>query len=161
MAVRSLNKVMIIGNLTRDPELRYTPKGTPVVTFGIATNREWKTADNEGEKREETEFHNVVAWSKLAELCNQLLRKGMKVYIEGRLSTRSWEDAATGKKMYRTEIVADDMIILSYPKGPAPEVSVPPASTDTENVSAGVSVPEVATENVDAEAVEELKDIPF
>lgn len=116
MAVRSLNKVMILGNLTRDPELRYTAKGTPVCTFGVATNREWSPSDRE-EVFEATEFHNVVAWSKLAELCAQLLFKGRKVYIEGRLRTRSWEDAETGKRLYRTEIVARDMIALGAPRG--------------------------------------------
>ena len=82
---RSLNKVMLIGNLTRDPEMRYTPQGTAVCTFGVATNRSWTTES--GEKKEDAEFHNVVAWNKLAEICTQLLKKGRKVYVEGRLST--------------------------------------------------------------------------
>lgn len=85
---RSLNRVQLIGNLTRDPELRYTPSGSAVCTFGIATNRTWTT--DSGEKREEVDFHNIVAWRKLAELCSQFLTKGRKVYVEGRLSTRSW-----------------------------------------------------------------------
>jgi len=106
---RSLNKATIIGNLTRDPEMRYTPQGHAVTGFGVATNRDWKV---EGEKKEETEFHNVVAWNKLAELCNQLLKKGTKVYIEGRLQTRDWVDDK-GAKHYKTEIVAEDMIVLS------------------------------------------------
>src|SRR3989339_544129 len=110
MATRSLNKVMLIGNLTRDPELRYTPSGTPVCSFGLATNRSW-VASNSSDRQEETEFHSVVAWSKLAELCAQLLAKGRKVYIEGRLQTRSWE-SANGEKRTKTEIVAEDMIIL-------------------------------------------------
>ena len=101
---------MLIGNLTRDPELRYTPSGTPVCSFGLATNRSW-VASNSSDRQEETEFHNVVAWSKLAELCAQLLAKGRKVYVEGRLQTRSWE-AQTGEKRTKTEIVAEDMIIL-------------------------------------------------
>lgn len=109
MASRSLNKVILIGNLTRDPELRYTAQGTPVCTFGVATNRSWTT--DTGEKREETEFHRIVAWRKLAELCGQLLSKGRKVYLEGRLQTRSWTDA-TGNQRTTTEIVIDDMIIL-------------------------------------------------
>jgi len=90
MATRSLNKVMLIGNLTRDPELRYTPNGTAVCSFGLATNRSWVPSDS-SERREEAEFHRIVAWNKLAELCSQLLTKGRKVYIEGRLQTRSWE----------------------------------------------------------------------
>ena len=110
MATRSLNKAVIIGNLTRDPELRYTPSGTPVCSFGVATNRSWLPSGSD-ERREETEFHSVVAWSKLAELCAQLLSKGRKVYIEGRLQTRSWETQA-GEKRTKTEIVAEDMIIL-------------------------------------------------
>lgn len=106
---RSVNKVILVGNLTRDPEMRYTPQGHAVTTFGLATNRDWKV---EGDKREETEFHNVVAWNKLAELCSQLLKKGTKVYVEGRLQTRDWTDDK-GSKHYRTEIVAEDMIVLS------------------------------------------------
>ena len=86
---RSLNKVMLIGNLTRDPEMRYTPQGAAVCTFGVATNRSWTTES--GEKKEDAEFHNIVAWNKLAEICSQLLKKGRKVYVEGRLSTRSWQ----------------------------------------------------------------------
>jgi single-strand DNA-binding protein len=110
MSSRSLNKVQLIGNLTRDPELRYTPQGTPVCTFGLATNRSWMPTDGK-ERQEEVEFHNIVAWSKLAELCGELLTKGRKVYIEGRLQTRSWE-TNEGEKKYKTEIVAEDMIIL-------------------------------------------------
>lgn len=116
MAVRSLNKVMVIGNLTRDPDLRYTANGTPVVNFGVATNREYSPS-NTDEVMESTEFHNIVAWSKLAELCDQLLAKGQKVFIEGRLQTRDWVDDESGKKMYRTEIVAENMIVLSPGKG--------------------------------------------
>lgn len=110
MSARSLNKVMLIGNLTRDPELRYTPKGTAVCSFGLATNRSWMPTDAT-ERREETEFHRIVAWNKLAELCSQLLTKGRKVYIEGRLQTRSWE-SPEGEKRQSTEIVSDDMVIL-------------------------------------------------
>lgn len=99
----------MIGNLTRDPELRYTPQGTAVCTFGLATNRSWTTEG--GEKREDTEFHRVVAWNKLAELCSQLLFKGRKVYVEGRLQTRSWT-AQDGAQRQVTEIVSEEMIIL-------------------------------------------------
>lgn len=116
MAARSLNKAMIIGNMTRDPELRYTASGTAIVTFGVATNREY-TPSHSDETIEDTEFHNVVAWSKLAELCDKLLSKGQKVFIEGRLQTRNWVDEETGKKMYRTETVAEEMIVLSPSKG--------------------------------------------
>lgn len=115
MAARSLNKVQIIGNLTRDPELKYTAKGTPLCTFGVATNRVYTPTDAT-ESVEETEFHNVIAWGKLAELCSQLLHKGWKTFVEGRLNTRSWQDAESGKTMYRTEIVAYDMIVLGAPR---------------------------------------------
>ena len=106
---RSLNKVTLIGNLTRDPELRYTPQGTAVCTFGLATNRQWTTES--GEKREEADFHRIVSWNKLAELCAQLLTKGRKTYVEGRIQTRSWT-AKDGTQRTTTEIVLSNMIIL-------------------------------------------------
>lgn len=109
MATRSLNKVMLIGNLTRDPELRYTPQGTAVCTIGLATNRTWITEG--GDKKEETEFHRIVAWNKLAELCSQLLFKGRRVYVEGRLQTRQWT-AQDGTARQATEIVIEDMLVL-------------------------------------------------
>lgn len=115
MASRSWNRVELIGNLTRDPELRYTPNGAAVCTFGLATNR---TFVSEGERREEVDFHRLVAWNKLAELCSQLLKKGMKVFISGRLQTRSWE-GQDGQTRQVTEIVIEDMIILT-PKGNGP-----------------------------------------
>ena len=106
---RSLNRVQLIGNLTRDPELRYTPKGTAVCSFGIATNRSWTT--DTGEKRDEADFHKIVAWSKLAELCSQFLTKGKKVYVEGRLTTRNW-NAQDGTQKSTTEVIISDMILL-------------------------------------------------
>lgn len=106
---RGLNKVMIIGHLGRDPEMRYTPSGRPVTTFSVATGRSWHSAD--GERHEETEWFNIVAWGSLAEICNQYLRKGQQVYIEGRLHTRRWEDAE-GRKHFATELVAREMIML-------------------------------------------------
>src|SRR3989304_4464753 len=106
---RSVNKVILIGNLTRDPEMRYTPDGKAVTSFGLATNRSWTS--KEGEKKEEVEFHNLVAWGKLAELCSQFLKKGRKVYAEGRLQTRSWE-GKDGVTRQRTEIVMEDMVLL-------------------------------------------------
>lgn len=107
MANRCLNKVILIGNLTRDPELRYTPEGIPVCTFGIATNRSWVT--NDGQKKEEVQYHRIVAWQKLAELCAKILTKGKKVYLEGRLTYRTF----TGKDNQErtiTEIVLDDFV---------------------------------------------------
>lgn len=109
MSSRSLNKVLLIGNLTRDPELRYTPQGTPVCTFGLATNRSWQPTT--GERQEETEFHRIVAWNKLAELCSSLLFKGRKVFVEGRLQTRNWTDAQNQERT-TVEIVIDNMIVL-------------------------------------------------
>jgi len=106
---RGLNKVLIIGRVGRDPEMRYTPSGRPVTTFSVGTSRTWNTAD--GEKHTETEWFNVVAWSNLAEICRQYLAKDRLVYIEGRLQTRHWEDQ-DGNKHSATEIVANEMIML-------------------------------------------------
>jgi single-strand DNA-binding protein len=115
---RSLNQVELIGNLTRDPEFRYTPTGKPVCTFGIATNRTWTT--DSGEKKEDTEYHRVVAWKSLAETCSKYLTKGTKVYVKGRLATGDWT-AQDGSKKTTTEVVIDDMIILSPKKKDTPE----------------------------------------
>ncbi len=112
MASRSWNRVELIGNLTRDPELRFTPNGAAVCTFGLATNRTFVT---DGEKREEVDFHRLVAWNKLAEICNQFLKKGTKVFVSGRLQTRSFEGQDKVQRQI-TEIVLEDMIILT-PKG--------------------------------------------
>lgn len=106
---RGLNKVMIIGRLGRDPEMRYTPSGRPVTTFNVATTRTWHSSD--GERHSETEWFNVVAWGSLAEICKGHLTKNQQVYIDGRLQTRQWEDSA-GNKRTSTEIVANEMIIL-------------------------------------------------
>lgn len=105
---RGLNKVMIIGNLGSDPEMRYTPTGRPVTSFSVATSRNWVTS--EGEQREATEWFRVVAWENLAEICNRYLRKGSRVYVEGRLQTRSWENQ--GQRHYRIEVVANEMVLL-------------------------------------------------
>jgi single-strand DNA-binding protein len=109
MASRSLNRVQLIGNLTRDPELRYTPQGTAVCSFGVATNRSWQT--DSGDRQERAEFHRIVAWNRLAEICAQFLSTGRKVYIEGRLQTRKWQ-TQEGQPRQTTEIVANEMIIL-------------------------------------------------
>ncbi len=142
--MNSLNKAQIIGNLTRDPELKQTTGGQSVCTFGVATNRYW--TDSNGQKRDEAEYHNVVAWGKLAEICAQYLKKGNKVFVEGRLQTRNWEDEG-GAKHYRTEIVANDMIILS-PRG---EVG-----TQENSVADDASAP---TQSVEEEISPE--DLPF
>jgi len=108
---RGLNKVMIIGHLGRDPEMRYTANGHPVTTFSVATNRNWQTPD--GERKTETEWFNVIAWGSLAEICNQYLSKGMLVYVEGRLQTRRWEDSE-GVQHMNVEIVANEMMKLDH-----------------------------------------------
>jgi len=160
MASRSLNKVLLIGNLTRDPEMRYTNSGTPVVTFGLATNKSWKDAD--GETKELAEFHNLVAWNKMAEICQQLLVKGMKVYIEGSLNTRSWE-AEDGSTKYKTEIRVEDMILLDS-KGKqgvgsdGENGNAPKKKEEKEEEPAGEEVPEEAPSE-DQDPLEE--DLPF
>ena len=140
MSSRSLNKVQLIGNLTRDPELRYTPTGAAVCTIGLATNRYWTTES--GEKKEETEFHRVVAWNKLAELCSQLLIKGRKIYVEGRLRTNAWQ-TADGQPRTTTEIVIEDMIILdsrrpsaAVPAGETPAADVPAPAAGSDDAGA-------------------------
>jgi single-strand DNA-binding protein len=130
----NVNKAIIAGNLTRDPEVRTTPSGQLVASFGVATNRIW--VDKNGEKQKQTEFHNVVVWGKLAEVCQKYLTKGRLVYIEGRLQTRTWQDQA-GNKKSRTEIVAEkiqmgprvkteEVISEEIPEEPGPEVETPP-----------------------------------
>lgn len=119
---RSLNKVVLIGNLTRDPELRYTPSGSAVCTFSLATNRQWTT--DSGEKKEDAEFHRVVAWNKLAEICGQYLTKGRKVYVEGRLQTRKWA-GQDGVERQTTEVIISDMIILDGQGGSSKEYDIP------------------------------------
>lgn len=110
----NLNKAMIIGNLTRDPEIRTTPNGVSVASFSIATNQVWK--DQSGQKQEKAEFHNIVAWKRLAEICGQYLKKGSKIYVEGRLQTRDWA-GQDGVKRYRTEIIMENMIMLDRAGG--------------------------------------------
>jgi len=106
----NLNRAMVLGNATRDPEMRYTPNGRAVTNLGVATNRRWTSQD--GGTQEKTEFHEIVAWGKLAEIASQIIQKGAKVYVEGRLETRSWE-APDGSKRQKTEIVAENIIALS------------------------------------------------
>ena len=164
---RSLNKVTLIGNLTRDPELRYTPQGTAVCSFGLATNRQWSTET--GEKKEDVEFHRVVAWNKLAEICSQLLAKGRKVYIEGRLQTRNWTTDDNQKRSI-TEVIANEMILLDSKGqsggdfdlpddnfGPEPETEVESKSTSKKSKTS--KKPSEKSSNDDTEDDEE--EIPF
>jgi single-strand DNA-binding protein len=118
-----LNKVMLIGNLGRDPEVRSTPSGQQVANFSLATNRKWK--DRDGNLQEQTEWHNIVCWGRQAEIAAQYLTKGRQIFVEGRLQTRSWDDKQTGDKRYRTEIVCDNFQMLGtradFSGGPAPD----------------------------------------
>lgn len=153
MASRSLNRVMLIGNLTRDPELKFTPSGTAVCTFGIATNRSWTTAD--GQTKEDTQYHRIVAWQKLAELCGKLLNKGKKVYLEGRITYRSFT-GKDGQQRSITEIVLDDFIVFYEAKKQPGEESHEQKAAPTEQEEAPAPTHETpAKEDVNEE------DIPF
>jgi len=165
----NLNKVMIIGNLTRDPEVKTIPSGQSVATFGVATNRVWNDPQT-GQKQERVEFHNVVMWRRLAEICGQYLRKGSKVYIEGRLQTRDWV-GQDGVKRYTTEIIGENMIMLdragagnTAPATQAPAPSVDESFTPPPQEN---SAPQVSTDNINPEdtnpSEEEIKveNIPF
>jgi single-strand DNA-binding protein len=107
---KSVNKVILIGNLGKDPEVKFTPNGVPVAKFSLATNERFK--DKAGEWQDRTEWHNIVAWQRLAEIVGEYVKKGSKIYIEGRLQTSSWEDKQSGEKKYRTEIVVSDLVLL-------------------------------------------------
>lgn len=173
MATRSLNKALLIGNLTRDPELRYTPQGTAVCTFSLATNRTWTPSDG-GEPQEATEFHRLVAWAKLAEICSQILYKGRRVFVEGRLQTREWTDSE-GKQRHVTEVVVDNMIALGAPRSSSEgtyEVSAAPNSQAVSDSSDSKDVvveeePQVEVKASSKKKVQEAEekvdsdDIPF
>jgi len=152
----NLNRAMIIGNLTRDPEIRTTPNGQTVANFSVATSHFWK--DAAGVRQEKTEYHNIVAWAKLAEICQQYLGKGRKVYVDGRLQTRDWE-GQDGVKRYRTEIIAENMIMLDKAaEGTggnfAPRQSAPAAPTNNTQPPAG-------NNNPPADDEIRVEDIPF
>ncbi len=145
----SLNKAMIIGNCTRDPEVRTTPSGQNVASFGVATDRRWKDQQS-GDFKEQVEFHNVVAWSRLADIAGQYLKKGGRVYVEGRLQTRSWDDQ-TGAKKQRTEVIAEQIILLDRPGAAPGSVPAPAARGD----ATAQPAPAPAEEEINVE------DIPF
>lgn len=154
-----LNRAMIIGRLTRDPEGRTTPQGTSVCSFSLATNFVW--VDQAGQKQEKVEYHNIVAWRKLADICQQYLKKGSKVYIEGRLQTRDWE-GQDGIKRYRTEIIADNMIMLDRADGynrtaPASGVPIPTETTFASSAPAT----EIPVQNGEADDEIKVENIPF
>lgn len=156
----NLNKAMIIGNLTRDPEIRTTPTGQTVASFTVATNFIW--TDQSGQKRDKAEFHNIVAWRRLAEIVGQYLKKGSKIYLEGRLQTRDWV-GQDGVKRYRTEIIADNMIMLDRAgagaANPMSQASEPPMPAEPV-----INVEEAAGAMEDDNASEEeirVENIPF
>lgn len=158
-----LNKVMIIGRLTRDPELRQTPAGASVCQIGLATNYVY-TNQQTGQKVEQVEYHNVVMWRKLAEIANQYLRKGQRVYIEGRLATRSW-DAQDGSKRSRTEIVADNMIMLDGGRGDGNNSGMNNSFNNSSNGpdNSNQSFPDEELPTIQANGGEDIsvEDIPF
>lgn len=147
----NLNKAMIIGNLTRDPELKTTPSGQSVVSFGVATNLVW--TDQSGQQQKKTEFHNIIAWRKLAEICAKYLHKGSKVYLEGRLQTTDWT-GQDGVKRYRTEIVTENMIMLDGKGGPMTGGPSAPAASEGEDI---IEIPE---EPIGDEEIK-VENIPF
>ncbi|MFW6110256.1 MAG: single-stranded DNA-binding protein, partial [Patescibacteria group bacterium] len=155
MAARSENMVILIGNLTRDTELRYTEQGNALVSFGMATNREWTSSD--GERHEDTQFHEIIAWNRLAEICDEFLRKTSKVYIKGRLQTRTWEDE-NSEKHYRTEIVTEDMIILDEGKEEEVEKEAEEVEKEAEEVEKETEEVEKEVEEVEKEAEEVEKE---
>ncbi len=148
-----LNKVYVLGNLTRDPEMKAMPTGSNVTNFSVATNRVYK--DNNGAKQEQVEYHNIVVFGKSAELCNQYLRKGQSVLVEGRIQTRSWDDAATSTKKYRTEIIADS--VQFGPKAGAASSTI----TAEGDKSASVSDKGNSVDNIDYGEEIDPNDIPF
>lgn len=139
----NLNKAMIIGNVTRDPEVRTTPTGQTVASLGVATNRRW--TDQSGQKKEQVEYHNIVAWRKLAEIISQYVKKGSKVYVEGRLQTRSWDDQS-GAKRYKTEIVAENLIMLDRAGASSPAAA--PVPDETSQPAPASTEPEINVEDI-------------
>jgi single-strand DNA-binding protein len=177
-----LNKAMLLGRMTQDPQVRSTANGQNVASFGVATNRRWKDR-NTNEMKEEVQFHNIVAWGKLGDICSQYMHKGMKILIEGRIQNRSWDDQQTGQKKYRTEIVADNIIMLDSKGGsqdggssfnnnqgqsaPAPQsqpqsqpsTPQPNQSQNEMNIPAAEQIPTI---NIDDDKEEiKIEDIPF
>lgn len=147
-----LNKVMIIGRLTRDPEVRNTPNGQVVANFSVATNQLWKDAS--GQRQERVEYTDIVAWSKLAEICQQYLGKGRRVYVEGRLQTRDWT-GNDGVRRFKTEVVAENMIMLDNPRGMGQDMGGSQATSSSQAGQAVGPAPAVDEEEI------KIEDIPF
>lgn len=157
MATRSWNRVELIGNVVRDPEMKYTPNGAAVTTFSVATNR---TYNSDGEKKEETDFHRIVAWNKLAEICNQFMKKGTKVFVSGRLQNRQWEDQQTGQTRYMTEIVLEDMVLLPSSGGMGGGSSYNDDMQDDVNPGPSDSSAKPAAKKAEAKKQDETADVP-
>lgn len=157
MSSRSLNKVMLIGNLTRDPESRYTPNQTLVCSFGLATNREW--VSDAGERQSSVEYHNLVVWSKLAEICKNLLHKGNKVYVEGRLQTRDWQ-TKDGQSRRSTEIVVENMILLTSKNANVDGANLETANADNLDTTTVTANEPTAVEPDNEQTIDD-SDIPF
>lgn len=155
MSSRSLNRVTLIGNLTRDPELKYTPQGTAVCSFAVATNRNWVTAT--GEIKEDVQYHRLVAWQKLAELCGKLLSKGKRVYLEGRITYRSYV-GKDGVQRNITEIVLDDFVLLDNARRTQDS---PPPVQNTPTSPIVTNVKETKVEDTTSDEKIEPDDIPF
>jgi single-strand DNA-binding protein len=156
--MKSVNKVILIGNLGKDPEVKFTPQGTPVAKITIATNERFK--DKDGQWQDRTEWHNVVLWQRLAEIAGEYLKKGGKVYIEGRLQTRSWDDKQTGQKKYMTEIVGNDLVLLGgRGEGGGGEAGARGVSSGN-NFDQRTPEPEHATASASASPITD-EDIPF
>lgn len=153
----NLNKAMIIGNLTRDPEVRTTPSGQTVASFGVATNFVW--TDQSGQKQERVEFHNVVAWRRLAEICGQYLKKGAKVYIEGRMQTKDWVGQDGGKRS-KTEIITENMIMLGD-RGGSGSVAARPSQAVPSNEPTSSELPVIQEEPDMVEEEIKVENIPF
>jgi len=150
MSGKSVNKVILLGNLGKDPELKYTPQGTPVARVTLATNERYK--DKDGQWQDRAEWHNIVLWQRLAEIAGEYLKKGSKVYIEGRLQTRSWDDKQTNQKRYMTEVVASDLVLLGgrgegagdsggYARGAAASANFDQRTSEHEPPAATASTP--------------------
>lgn len=176
-----LNKVMLIGRMTQDPQNRTTTSGQNLSSFGLATNRRWKN-NNTGEMQEDAQFHNIVAWGKLGEICAQYMQKGMRLFVEGRIQNRSWDDQQTGQKKYRTEIIAENIIMLDsknnsggsgYNQSASYGAASQPASNSGQNSNSNpnqqnqneANIPaseQIPTINVDDDQEEvKIEDIPF
>lgn len=141
----NLNKVMLIGNVTRDPEVRKIPNGQTVASIGLATNRRWN--DQSGQRQEQVEYHNIVVWRKLAEIVGQYVKKGSKIYIEGRLQTRSWDDQS-GAKRYKTEIVGENLIMLDRAGSTGGDGAPAPNQGEATQPAPNQSEPEINVEDI-------------